>query len=80
MNSGMRWLIRSTVLRCLTRWRNAEDGTELLEYGLLTAAIGLAGLLVFSTFSDRMANAYDEWDSGTQDIWEPCPPLPAVCP
>ena len=72
--------MQSAPARLLARWRAAEDGTQLLEYGLLAGAIGLAGLLVFSTFSNRMADSYTDWNSETQDIWEPCPPQPAVCP
>ena len=57
-----------------------DDGSQLIEYGLLAAIIGLAGLLVLSTFSGTMAAAYDDWNTDTQDAWEPCPPQPQLCP
>jgi hypothetical protein len=52
----------------------ADGGTQLLEYGLLTLAIGLTGLLVFRGFSTKMTTAYTNWNTNTQAIWEPCPP------
>jgi Flp pilus assembly pilin Flp len=80
MNPHLPAFMQSSPARHLARWHAEKDGTQLLEYGLLAGAIGLAGLLVFSTFSARMADSYTDWNSETQDIWEPCPPQPAVCP
>ena len=57
-----------------------EEGQDLIEYALLTAIIAIAGLLVFSTYSTKMGNAYSGWNTGAQNAWEPCPPQPAACP
>jgi Flp pilus assembly pilin Flp len=69
--------------RCLTslftRFVHDEEGDDLVEYAILTAMIGLAGYLVFPALLSTMGVAYGNWDSKQQDIWEPCPPLPATC-
>ena len=57
-----------------------DGGQDLIEYALLTAIIGIAGLLVLSTLSAKMGAAYSGWNTAGQNAWEPCPPLPAACP
>ena len=57
-----------------------DGGQDLIEYALLTAIIGIAGLLVFSTLSTHMGTAYNSWNAAGQNAWQPCPPQPATCP
>jgi hypothetical protein len=48
-----------------------EDcGQDVIEYALLSAAIGIAGILVWPLITDAMAVAYGLLDDRTQDIWE----------
>jgi Flp pilus assembly pilin Flp len=73
--------IGSPFGRALTeRFISDDGGQDLIEYGLLTAIIGIAGLLVMSTFSTKMGTAYSNWNTAGQTAWQPCPPQPAACP
>ena len=57
-----------------------DSGQDLIEYALLTAIIGIAGVLALSAFSAKMGPAYSGWNTAGQNAWQPCPPLPAACP
>ena len=51
-----------------------DRGQDLLEYALLTAIIGISGLLILSTLSTTMGTAYGSWNTAGQNAWQPCPP------
>ncbi len=51
-----------------------ENGQDLVEYTLLTAAVALGSLAVFAAFSAAINTVYTSWDSETQRIWEPQAP------
>jgi Flp pilus assembly pilin Flp len=57
-----------------------DGGQDLIEYALLTAIIGIAGLLVLSILPTTMGTAYNSWNAAGQNAWQPCPPQPAACP
>jgi len=58
----------------LHRWLVEDDGQDLVEYVLLTAAVGFAGLLAINTFDDVIRIVYTSWDTASQAIWEPQDP------
>jgi Flp pilus assembly pilin Flp len=47
-----------------------DRGQDVIEYALLSAAIGIAGILVWPLITDAMSAAYTLLDGRTQDIWE----------
>ena len=51
-----------------------DSGQDLIEYALLTAIIGISGVLILSTLSTTMGTAYNSWNKAGQDAWQPCPP------
>jgi Flp pilus assembly pilin Flp len=56
-----------------------DDGQDLVEYALLTGAVGLAGFAVYGVIRNNMAESYTNWiDADTpgslQYNWEPPPP------
>jgi len=57
-----------------------DSGQDLIEYALLTAVIGVTGILALSVLSTTMANAYASWHTGANNIAQPCAPQPAACP
>ena len=57
-----------------------DRGQDLIEYALLTAIIGISGVLILSTLSTTMGTAYKGWNTAGQNAWQPCPPQPAACP
>jgi Flp pilus assembly pilin Flp len=59
----------------LTRLFREDGGEDMVEYALLTALIGLAGLLVLQLFTDVVGAVYTGWDAGVQGLWEPNDPI-----
>ena len=60
---------RTTYMRVsLYRFVAEEQGQDVIEYALLTAGIGLAGLAVWPLIADAIGVAYQAFDSRTQDI------------
>ena len=62
------------TIRQLHRFITNERGQDLLEYALLTGAIGLVGVLAWQAIQGGIGTAYTGWDSGVQNIWEPPDP------
>ena len=62
------------------RWLSDDCGQDLVEYALLTAIIGISGLLVLSAMSTSMSTKYSGRNTAVQNAWQPCPPKPASCP
>ena len=50
----------------LRRWLTEDEGQDLLEYVLLGATIGFAGVLAFNFLSDAMNGTYASWDTAVQ--------------
>ena len=57
-----------------------DGGQDLIEYALLTAIIGVAGVLILATLSTTMSTTYSGRNTAGQNAWEPCPPQPLACP
>lgn len=58
------------------RWLREEHGQDLIEYALLSTAIGFAGIVAFSFVSSAMNTTYASWDTAVQDdalVEVPCP-------
>ena len=54
-------------------WRRLlrdDDGQDVIEYALLTAAIGLAGIATWPLIEAGIGAAYRRLDTQTQDLWE----------
>ena len=47
-----------------------DDGQDVIEYALLTAAIGLAGIASWPLIETAIGNAYQQLNQQTQDLWE----------
>ncbi len=46
-----------------------DEGQDLIEYALLTAGLGLAGIAVWPAITAAVGVAYGTWDTRTQGIW-----------
>ena len=57
-----------------------ERGQDLIEYALLTAAIGLAGAASWPIIERAIRTSYRALDTNTQNLWEPPPPSPSGGP
>jgi Flp pilus assembly pilin Flp len=54
----------------LCRLLAQDDGQDLVEYALLTAAAGFVALATFALLSDNINSAYSSWDTGVNGLWE----------
>ena len=57
----------------LTRLVAEEDGQDLIEYALLTAAIGLCALAAFNLWNAAIGSTYNSWNASTNKLWDPEP-------
>ena len=48
-----------------------EQGQDLIEYALLTAAVSVATVLGIAALGGAINSVYTAWDTRTQDLWEP---------
>lgn len=69
---GLISLMRSILSR-LVRDRQAQD---LVEYALLVALVGLVGIAAWNAFEARLGQAYQNYDTRTQNLWRPPDPAP----
>ena len=62
--------------RTLSRLLTDESGQDLIEYALLCAFIGFAGLTAFNTIGGTMQVAYTAWTDAADAAAEMPEPLP----
>jgi pilus assembly protein Flp/PilA len=61
--------------RLLGRLIEEEHGQDLIEYALLSAFVGLVGVVAWSNISTKIGVAYQSWDTSVQGI-SACTPDP----
>lgn len=66
-------MVRLSTLRRLVA---EQDGQDLIEYALLSAFIGLAGVAVFSGMGGTMQTAYDAWVDNADAAADMPDPIP----
>jgi Flp pilus assembly pilin Flp len=50
----------------------ADDrGQDIIEYALVTAAIGLVTLATWPLIETAIGTSYEKLDKDTQELWEP---------
>lgn len=54
----------------VARLLSDEDGQDIVEYALLTASIGLIGIVIWPMIAAGIGIAYQEFDKDIQDLWE----------
>jgi Flp pilus assembly pilin Flp len=54
----------------LRRLIRDDRGQDVIEYALLTAAIGLAGVAVWPVITTAIGVNYQGLDTETQNLWE----------
>lgn len=63
------------MVRLLSRLLVDDGGQDLVEYALLTAAIGLAAVVVFDQIRTAIGNTYGTWETGVNNLWVPPDPV-----
>lgn len=51
-----------------------DRGQDLLEYAFLTAAIGLAAIVVFDQIRQAIGTTSGTWESDVNNLWQPPDP------
>ena len=54
----------------LRRFVDDESAQDLVEYGLLTLFIGLAGIAAFGAMSNTIGTWYGSSNTGVNSLWE----------
>ena len=54
--------------------RRDDSGQDLLEYAILAATIGIAGILAFPAIVDKLSDNYTDGNAAIQADWQPCDP------
>ena len=52
-----------------------EDGQDLIEYALLTGAIGFAAVVGIGLIGAAINTVYTSWDGGVNSLWVPPDPV-----
>jgi Flp pilus assembly pilin Flp len=55
----------------LMRLINDDDGQDLIEYALLTTAIGMCAFAAFSLLGASINNTYKTLNTTTNGLWDP---------
>jgi Flp pilus assembly pilin Flp len=64
-------LLSQESMRCLLeRLCREQHGQDLIEYGLLAALVGLAGVGGWLAIETALGNAYGSWNSAVYSLWE----------
>lgn len=56
------------------RFLVCEQGQDLLEYGLLAATVGIAGIGALQALTGVMGASYNGWNTQINLLWETPPP------
>jgi Flp pilus assembly pilin Flp len=56
--------------RAVNELITSEDGQDLIEYALLTGAVGFAGAATWPLIVTGIGVTYQSWDVATQGLWE----------
>ena len=64
-------LITARLWRSL---RRDESGQDMLEYALLAAFIGIAGIVSFPLIVSKLSTGYTNHNTAIQADWQPCDP------
>lgn len=58
----------------LSRLLFDDQAQDLIEYALLSAGLGFAGLATWPAIQTAIGVTYGTLDTATQNLWEPPPP------
>ncbi|OFW17221.1 MAG: hypothetical protein A3F70_09945 [Acidobacteria bacterium RIFCSPLOWO2_12_FULL_67_14] len=53
-----------------------DIGQDLVEYGLLAAIIGIAGIAFLPAIQDRIGVVFSDWGTAVYNAWIPNDPAP----
>ncbi len=62
--------LSSVLLRVL----HEEEGQDLIEYALLTAIVGIAGIAAYAAIRATMKTSYEGWVLSAHTNWHPSDP------
>ena len=57
----------------LIRFIAEEDGSDFIEYALLTMTIGMCAVAAFEAWSAAISGTYGSWNTHANTLWDPEP-------
>jgi Flp pilus assembly pilin Flp len=63
-----------TAFLLIERLIHDESGQDIIEYGLLGATIGIAGVAIMPLIPDLLQAAFDQWSGNVYDNSTPLDP------
>ena len=51
-----------------------DSGQDLVEYALLTAAVGFVAIAAWESIRGALDSTYGAWQTNINDLWEPAAP------
>jgi Flp pilus assembly pilin Flp len=63
------------LLDLIARLAADEEGQDLVEYGLLAAAVAATAFAVFPSILRSMGVMFQSWAPAVNNVWETPPPL-----
>jgi Flp pilus assembly pilin Flp len=76
--SAMRCESARGSVQLLRRIVTETDGQDLIEYALVTTFIGFAGAAAWSAIQIGLGNAYQGFNQGVWNLWEPADPAGVI--
>jgi Flp pilus assembly pilin Flp len=65
----------SGIVALVRRLAIESDGSDLVEYALLTTFIGFAGAAAWTAIQTGLGAAYNSWTTAVWNLWEPDNPV-----
>jgi Flp pilus assembly pilin Flp len=67
-------LVENMISQLLKRLVEEDTGQDLIEYALLTGAVGFAGVVGINALGAAINSTYSSWDTNVNGLWETPPP------
>jgi len=64
-------VLMEAVNRLFVRFFREQHGQDLVEYALLTSAIGVVGVALFPSIRTRMSALFTSWGTQVHNLWIP---------
>jgi Flp pilus assembly pilin Flp len=65
---------KNGLRRALAAFAADDAGQDVIEYGLLSAFIGIVTIAVWLSIEGHLRTSYMGFDAGTQNLWQPPDP------
>lgn len=64
----------NVIWQLIRRLSRENGGQDLVEYALLALLVGIAGVAVFPSITERIGVVFGDWGTAVYNAWEPDDP------